>query len=348
MLDKKRVICGISGGVDSSAACLMLKNMGFDVVALYISMWNEDSERGVAQLEAARKCAEEAGVKFEHVDMTERFLSHVVAPFVQTYFEGRTPNPCVLCNPLLKFATLFNVADKLSAYYIATGHYAGAGYSEEYSSYMISSIKDEKKDQSYFLYGLADMDISRIIFPLSNMSKDEVRALVRENGLCNADAPDSEDICFMKDGDYRRFIEERSADEPLRGNFIRENGEIIAPHNGIHAYTLGQRKGLNVAAGERIFVTEKRSNGDIVLSSRDNLYKREIRLINVKKFVEAQENTQYFAKIRSVGKPSGCNVVCNQDGVCVVFDEPQFAPSPGQSVVVYDGKGYVILGGEIA
>lgn len=352
-LNKNKVLLGLSGGVDSTTAALFLQKKGFDVTGFYFEVIGDKSEGA----EDAKKVADELGIPLITFDASKKFRDIVIENFLSSYKIGKTPNPCVLCNPEIKFKLLLEHADKIGAYYIATGHYARIFHNLSTEKYFVQRGINEKKDQSYMLYRLGQDVLSRLIFPLG-MSKDkgEVREIAYENHLSNAGKADSQEICFLQDDtDYINYINEHGYSAP-QGNFIDKNGNVLGTHKGIHCYTIGQRKGLGIALGKPVFVTniDPKTN-NITLGGSDDLMKFEIHSYD-NFFTETGsdsipstigENFSCYAKIRYASQLAKAHVTKEQDNKLKIhFEQPQRAPSPGQSIVFYD-RDIVIGGGYI-
>lgn len=336
-----KIILGLSGGVDSSLAAALL-NRGHDVTGVYLDI------AGSGAPESARDAARTLGVELVVRNVAALLEEKVCAPFADAYLSGLTPIPCIVCNREMKFATLFAVADECGADFVATGHYARTGvYAGAPAILKGASVT---KDQSYMLYRLKREWLSRLIFPLGDYEdKDAVRRDAREAGLAGAaDSPDSQDICFIPDGDYAAWIQRRGVFPPP-GDIVDEEGRVLGRHNGIHRYTVGQRRGLGVAAGERVYVSRiDRERNQVVLARGTALMSRRVEARGCHLLTDAlpewvDAKVRYsakFARARIVEAVQGGNLI-------VEFEEPVRAPAPGQSLVLYDG-GVVLGGGFIA
>lgn len=336
-----KVILGLSGGVDSTAAALILKERGFEVTGLYFDVFgNNDKGR-----KKAEKVAQELSIKLIVKDVSQLFKETVIKNFIDEYTGGRTPNPCVLCNPTVKFYTLTEEADKTGAEYIATGHYAKVGYSDIQCCNVIKKAANEQKDQSYMLYRLPEKILNRLILPLSEFyDKEQTRILTRENNLSNAEDKDSQEICFLEaDEDYTAYIQ-KNGTVPMTGNFIDKDGNVLGKHKGIMYYTIGQRKGLGIALGKPAFVVKiNPKDNTVTLGSNEDLFTKEIICSNAfftatsgADIPKGLENKKLFGKIRYAAKPASCSINAYDDNkVKIVFDEAQRAPTNGQSVVLY-------------
>lgn len=351
-LDKKKVVLGLSGGVDSTIAALLLKEQGYEVTGLYFDI-SEGNEAGKA---AAEKVASEAGIDFVYKNVHEEFHGTVVDNFCTEYISGRTPNPCIVCNPNVKFKTLTEYADHIGAYYIATGHYGSSCYDEKTNSWYIRRGKNLKKDQTYMLYRLPQEVISRFLMPLENLeTKDETRRIADDAGMSNAHQKDSQEICFIPDDrTYLDLLNEMGyRAEP--GNFIDLDGNVIGEHQGIVNFTVGQRKGLGMTFGKPMFVLGlDNNNNTVTLGDNKDLFSNTVYSKN--NFFTATGNgtmPEYFdgteveAKIRYAARPAKAVIrQTGEDTVKAVFTEPQRAVTPGQSIVFYY-RDMVIGGGFI-
>lgn len=335
-----KILMALSGGVDSAACVKVLQQQGYEVSGLVIQ-FSPAHEKAVVQ---AKIAAAELGIPLHVAHCEPAFSAEVVAPFCQTYAQGRTPNPCVVCNPKVKFHVLTQQADALGISYIATGHYARI-HKVNGISY-IAKAASAARDQSYMLYRLPPSVRQRLILPAGELEKSQIRSLASQEGLSSAQAPDSQEICFIPDGDYAQYIVNAGYDNPP-GNFIGPEGQILAPHKGVLHYTTGQRKGLGIALGTPVFVQKILANGDVQLCYDADLLQEEIHLSDV---VTADEKPlpdgMYEIKIRSVARPVPCQVQNLGDTLHVVFESPQRAPAAGQHGVLYQND-LVVAGGVI-
>ena len=363
---KKTIAVAMSGGVDSSTVAAMLCEQGYDVVGLTLQLWNQrrlagregmpESVQGrccsIDDVYDARRVAETLGIPYYVVNQEERFEQDVVRPFVSEYLAGRTPIPCSLCNNHLKFDQLLITARQIGAELLATGHYARNEYDERSGCWLLKRPADRSKDQTYFLFGLTQEQLSRTLFPLGEMSKPHVREEAKRAGLRVFEKQDSQEICFIPGGDYKRFLEayldEQGEEIPdTAGELVTTAGEVIGAHNGIHNFTVGQRKGLGVAKGSPLYVLEIRGNEhQVVVGSDDELFSRSLRArgVNWIAFDDLRGPMTVHAKIRHRHEPAQAVIEKGSDGeVLVAFMEPQRAITPGQAVVFYDGD--VVVGG---
>ena len=348
-LDRKKVILGLSGGVDSTAAALLLQEQGYHVTGLYFnvlgSYCRNHEENIKAGREKAERTARQLGINLIYADVSREFDEMVVLPFCREYMSGRTPNPCVLCNPAVKFKTLIDAANEAGAYHIATGHYAGTYYDAKADTWFIRKSANSAKDQSYMLYRLNQEQISRLILPLEQFAdKEDVRALARAAGADNADRVDSQEICFVDNSDtYLDFLRRRGFVSP-EGDFVDTEGNVLGRHKGISWFTIGQRKGLGIALGKPAFVTEiDEARNRVVLGDNRDLFRKTV--ISTEN-VLCKQSGSVKAKIRYGATPADAELEFKEDGtITAVFAEPQRAATPGQSIVFYENN--LVIGGGI-
>ena len=366
MPNTKSIAVAMSGGVDSSTVAAILRAEGHSVVGLTMQLWNQRRLAGhpgmpeavqgrccsLDDVYDARRVAEIIGIPYYVVNHEERFEREVVQPFVQEYLSGRTPIPCSLCNNHLKFDQLLIVARQIGADLLATGHYARVEFDEGRGRWLLKRPADASKDQTYFLFGLTQEQLSRTIFPLGGMTKPEVRQLARQHGLALAEKPDSQEICFVPGGDYKRFLDAYLAERgdalpDTAGELVTSNGQVIGEHGGIHNFTVGQRKGLGVATGAPLYVIQiKGQERQVVVGSGEELYSRTLRArrVNLISVEDLREPMRVGVKIRHRHEPAAA--IMEQSGpdeVMVTFDQPQRAITPGQAAVFYDGD--IVVGG---
>lgn len=339
LLEKKRVLVALSGGVDSSVCVHLLKQADYEVGAIVLKMSPAHSET----VEDAKRAARELDIPLIVKDMESAFQKEVVSYFVSEYQKGRTPNPCIVCNPLVKFKALIDTADEEGYDFVATGHYAKLISKGEYT--YLCKGDSAARDQSYMLYRLRQRELSRLIFPLAELPKDRVREIAAEIGLSCAEKPDSQEICFIPDNDYAGYIEQRyGASGP--GDFISPEGTPCGKHKGIIHYTVGQRKRLGIALGRPVFVKEiDPITNRVYLADEKDAYEKEILLSGLSMTYPGsiRDGGRAEVKIRSRAAAVPCQVFFEENNLKVVFDEPQKAPAKGQSAVLYDGS--VVLGG---
>lgn len=351
MLSKNKVVLGLSGGVDSTAAALLLLARGFDVIGFYFDVLGGENKGA----QEAEQLAEQLGITFIRRDVSEEFSREVIANFCGEYASGRTPNPCIVCNPQVKFRQLLKVADEQNAFYIATGHYAECVYREQSAAYHIKRSANQKKDQSYMLYRLGQDVLSRLLLPLGNIAdKERTRQLVREHRLASADASDSQEICFIDESkeSYVDFLR-RQGVNLAEGDFIDGQGNVLGRHRGIACYTIGQRKGLGIALGKPAFVTSiDAERNTVTLGSNEELFRREV--CSADNFFTETETAampvryggqiRVLAKIRYRAELEPAVVSVQKDGTLLTtFDRLQRAATPGQSIVFF--KEDCVIGG---
>ena len=363
-MEKKRVLVAMSGGVDSSAAALLLQQQGYACDGAMLKLYSGEVEGtccSADDADDARSVAYRLGMKFYVFNETERFARDVMDHFVAEYCAGHTPNPCIDCNRCLKFGALLERALLLGYDYLATGHYARVGYDPETGLYRLLRGRDRRKDQSYVLYNLTQEQLAHTLFPLGTYEKTEARKIAEANGLLNAHKHDSQDICFVPDGDYGKFIEgycERTGKEeeggkfsPFEpGDFVTEDGKVLGHHKGIIHYTIGQRKGLGLSLPQPLYVCRKDlDKNKVVLAPNDRLFQDTLEAGELN-FISGEYPRGAFrccAKIRYKQKEAPATVTpIDEKRVKVVFDEPQRGITPGQAVVFYDGD-QVLGGGRI-
>lgn len=338
----------LSGGVDSSAAALLLKRAGFDVGGMIMRL--NDTQGSKQDAVDAKAVANVLGIPFFEADMREAFRLSVVEDFINSYCSGYTPNPCVVCNRFIKFSAFMDKARELGYDKMATGHYARVMFNEKTGRYMLKKSEDRRKDQSYMLYGLSQEQLASVIFPLGDYTKEEIRSLAEDNGLITAKKRESQDICFVPDGDYAGYIERYIGREFPDGDFSDSEGNILGRHKGIVRYTIGQRKGLGIAAGRPVFVYEKDMKNNIVrVGDEELLFSRVLTAdnVNLVSIEKIDEPVRVKVKIRYSQNENGAVAHMLADGrLRVEFDEPQRAITKGQAAVLYDGD-TVVGGGRI-
>ncbi len=359
------IAVAMSGGVDSSAVAAMMVAAGHTVVGLTMQLWNQRRLAGregmpeavtgrccsLDDVYDARRVAETIGIPYYVVNHEDRFEEDVVRPFVDEYLSGRTPIPCSLCNNHLKFDQLLVVAKQIGADKLATGHYARVSFDEASGRWLLKRPADSSKDQTYFLFGLTQEQLSQTIFPLGEMTKPEVRDRARQHGLALADKPDSQEICFVPGGDYKAFLDAYLAEQgkslpDTAGELVTTDGTVIGEHDGIHKFTVGQRKGLGVATGSPLYVIQiKGDSRQVVVGNQDELYSKTMRVrrTNLISFAKLTQPTTVKVKIRHRHEAAAAVIRPSGDEIEVEFAEPQRAVTPGQAAVFYDGD--VVVGG---
>lgn len=350
----EKVLVAMSGGVDSSVAAYLLQQQGYACIGVTMRLYENETAgipRGhtccsLDDVEDARAVAYDLGMPYYVLNFTEEFDEKVIRKFVQVYQNGGTPNPCIDCNRYLKFDHLLNRARELGCDYIATGHYVQR-WQDENGRWGLRKNDDPGKDQSYVLYSLTQDQLAHTLFPLGGMHKDAVRAIAEEQGLCNARKHDSQDICFVPDGDYVSFLRQYGGVEPVPGDFLDSEGRVLGRHRGMECYTIGQRKGLGVSANAPLYVLGKDPDRNAVILGEDNrLYTRELTAerVNWLSVPEPDRPLSVTAKTRYSQREAAATVEPLPGGrIRMVFTEPQRAVTPGQAVVFYDGD--LVLGG---
>src|SRR5713101_4411674 len=359
MTETRTIAVAMSGGVDSSTVAAMLRAEGHQVVGLTMQLWNQrrlaghegmpESVQGrccsLDDVYDARRVAETIGIPYYVVNHEERFERDVVRQFVEQYLSGRTPIPCSLCNNHLKFDQLLIVAQQIGADALATGHYARVEFDDRLGRWLLKRPSDRSKDQTYFLFGLTQAQLSRILFPLGGMMRPAVRQLAEQHGLALAQKPDSQEICFVPGGDYKKFLDAYLAEQgeslpDTAGELVTTDGRVIGEHSGIHNFTVGQRKGLGIATGSPLYVLQIKGDAhQVVVGGQENLYSRSLitRRINLISTAVLQEPMRVSVKIRHRHEPAAAAIEMSAaDEIRVTFDQPQRALTPGQAAVFYD------------
>lgn len=346
-MESKKVLLGMSGGVDSSVSALLLKKEGYDVIGTTLELFVGSSCCNVNTYLDAKNVCKAIGIPHFTYDYKEDFKKYVIQDFMDCYANCKTPNPCIECNKYMKFGVMWEKAKELGCNYIATGHYAKTEYSELYKRWVLKKSKAGKKDQSYVLWNIPKELIEHVLFPLADFEeKEEIREIARKNNLKVANKPDSEDICFIPDGNYKKFLENNSDLRPKVGNIVNSNGEILGKHTGLYHYTIGQRKGLGISYAVPLFVLGfNPAKNEVIVGEEKELYKNEILVtdINLLLIDEIKEPMEVEVKTRYSSKVAKAKIVEEGKNIKVLFDEPQRAMTPGQSAVFY--KGDIVLGG---
>ena len=343
-MEKKKILLGMSGGIDSTYSVVELRKQGYEVCGAFLKM-TEDSD-----VDSAKRAAEALGVPLTVVDCAERFREIVIGDFLSEYAAARTPNPCVICNRHVKIEMLCRTAREMGIEAVATGHYTDIGFDAGTGRYFIKKARDARKDQSYVLWRLTQEQLSMLTFPLSLLDKSSIKEEAKTLALPNADAPESQEICFVPSDDYVSYIEERLGKFPA-GDFIDENGKKIGTHKGIIHYTIGQRKGLGLSLGKPAFVTaiDPHTN-TVTVTSEEKVFTDRIscHTLNFMALAPGDYGALYAeGKIRYAAKPERARVVISGDRAEVFFEHPVRAATPGQSAVFYD-EDKILFGGIIA
>ena len=356
---KKKVVVGMSGGVDSSVAAYLLKEQGYEVIGVTMQIWQDEEEAakeenggccGLTAVDDARRVAQALDIPYYVMNFKKEFKCRVIDYFVEEYLQGRTPNPCIACNRYVKWESLLQRSMEIGADYIATGHYARIDQLPN-GRFAIRNSVTAAKDQTYALYNLTQFQLSHTLMPVGDYTKEEIRQIALDRKLPVAHKPDSQEICFVPDQDYASFIDrEVPGRVPGPGNFVTKDGKVLGQHKGITHYTVGQRRGLEIAAGHRIFVTEIRpETNEVVLGENEDTFTDTVICdrVNFMAIPDLTEPVRALAKIRYNHKGEYCTLEKQADGkVICSFERPVRAATPGQAVVFYDGE-HVLGGGTI-
>ena len=355
---KKKVVVGMSGGVDSSVAAWLLKEQGYDVIGVTMQIWQDEDQMnmeenggccGLTAVEDAGRVAQILDIPYYVMNFKNEFRKNVIDYFIKEYLAGRTPNPCIACNRYVKWESLLRRSMEIGADYIATGHYARVEQMKN-GRFAVRNSVTAKKDQTYALYNLTQFQLAHTLMPVGDYTKEEIRKIAEDNHIPVASKPDSQDICFVPDGDYAGFIEKQAPDKaPGVGNFVSKTGDILGTHKGITHYTVGQRKGLGLSMGHPVFVSELRPATNEVVISDEDVYQTELSCdrINFMGMEDLNKPRRLWAKVRYAHQGQWCTVSqIGEDRIRCVFEEPVRAVTPGQAVVFYDGE-YVMGGGTI-
>lgn len=346
-MENKKVLLGMSGGVDSSVSALLLKKEGYEVIGTTLELFAGSSCCNINTYIDAKNVCNSIGIPHFTYNCKEQFKNYVINDFIDCYANCKTPNPCIECNKYMKFGIIWEKAKELGCNYIATGHYAKTEYSEKYGRWVLKKSQAGKKDQSYVLWNIPKELIEHVLFPLADFTdKEQIREIARENDLKVANKPDSEDICFVPDGNYKKFLEVNSDIKPKKGNIVNSKGEILGKHTGLYNYTIGQRKGLGISYKVPLFVLGfNKAKNEVIVGEEKELYKKEITVtdINLLLVDKIEEPIEVDVKTRYSSKVAKAKIEQEGEYIKVIFDEPQRAITPGQSAVFYVGD--IVLGG---
>jgi len=354
-MNEKSALVAMSGGVDSSVAALLMKTRGYDTSGVTLKLYvpddiriNEDNSCcSASEVLDAQSVAESLGIPFYIIDFGDNFKKKVIDKFVDSYMKGETPNPCVDCNRDIKFKEIHRFAKEKDINYVVTGHYARIEYDNVLRKFLLKKGLDNSKDQSYVLYNLTQEQLAHTLFPVGELSKAEVRKLAEDNNFINANKPDSQDICFVKDGDYLNFIESYTGHKCKPGNFINFDGNVLGKHKGVEGYTIGQRKGLGVSAETPLYVISKNVDKNTVVLGQDNMLYSKMLIARDPNFITIDNfssSLKVSAKIRYKQVETPAYIHPEENGLIrVEFEKEQRAITSGQAVVFYDGD--VVIGG---
>lgn len=333
----KKVLLGMSGGVDSSVAAILLKKEGYEVIGATMILQENQSKQTILD---AKKVCEKLEIPHHVIDFTKEFKKYVIEDFITCYQCAKTPNPCIECNRYLKFDLFYQKAKELGCDLIATGHYAKVEFNEKYKQYVVKKSNAQKKDQTYFLYQITKEILPYIIFPLGEFKdKNEIRNIAEENGLLVAKKPDSQEICFIPDNNYANYLLKEQQELPKKGKIVTKKGDILGEHQGLIYYTVGQRKGLGISYQEPLYVLALDSTkNEVIVGTEEELYEKEILLQKVHYLftIAPEEMGNLTAKVRYRAKEAKVKLIkVDEKTMKVEFDEPQRAITPGQSIVFY-------------
>lgn len=343
----KKVLLGMSGGVDSSVAAIVLQEQGYEVIGATMKLWNQNSQDNDI-IDDAKKLCDKLGISHYTLNFEEEFKKCVIDNFIQAYSNGITPNPCIECNKFLKFNYFFKKAMELECDYIATGHYAKTEFSEKYNQYVLKKSNAGQKDQSYVLYNIPKEMISKILFPLGTFeNKEEIRKIAEKYGLSTAKKPDSQEICFIPDNDYAGFLIKSGKVKSEKGNIINKDGKVLGIHNGLIHYTIGQRKGLGISNETPLYVIDLDiKNNNLIVGEEKDIYSKVLYANNLNYTVDIDMSKpiEVDAKIRYSAKEASAILYPPENGIVKLeFVNPQRAITRGQSVVFYIDD--VLIGG---
>ncbi len=350
-MENNKVLLGMSGGVDSSVSALLLKEKGYEVIGATLELFRNGSCCNINTYIDAKNVCNSIGIPHFTYDYQKKFKEYVINDFIKCYSDCKTPNPCIECNKYMKFGEMWKKAQELGCNYLATGHYAKTEYSEKYGRWVLKKSNAKRKDQSYVLWNIPKDLVKHMLFPLSDFEeKEQIREIARKSNLKVANKPDSEDICFIPDGDYKQFLEKNSDLKPKQGNIIMKDGTILGKHTGLYKYTIGQRKGLRISYKEPLFVIGfNPTKNELIVGTEKETYKKEmiVKDINLLAIDEIKEPMQVNVKTRYSSKEEKAIIQqIDKNTIKVEFKNPVQRITPGQSAVFYD-EDIVVGGGKI-